>query len=59
MDRFKLKTPFCGAGDLRSVAIATGCVYLVSLIYSILDYVAVPAQFVTRTRAFVGQCILR
>jgi len=41
MDRFKLTTPFCGTGNLRSVAITAGFVYLVGLVYSTLDYVAV------------------
>jgi len=59
MDRFRIKTPFCGTGDLRSVAITTGFVYLVGLVYSKLDYAAVYAQIVTRTLAFVGQCVLQ
>ena len=59
MDRLKLATPFCGTGDRRSVAIIAGCIYLVGVIYSVLDYAAVQAQIVTRTRAFVGQCMLQ
>jgi len=59
MDFFRVKTPFCGRGDLRSAAVAAGYVYLVSIVHSILDYAAVHAQIVTRTRAFVGQCSLQ
>jgi len=58
MDRFRIKTPFCGDGDLRSVSITAGFVYLVGLVYSKLDYAAVYAQIVTRTPAFVRHCVL-
>ena len=59
MDRSRIKTPFCGTGDLRSRAITVGFIYLVGLVYNKLDYPAVYAQIVTRTPAIVGQCVLQ
>jgi hypothetical protein len=59
MEYIQVRTPFCGAGNLRSVAIAGGFIYLVGPVYIILDNAELSASIVTRSLAFVGLCVLQ